>query len=292
MPLPWWFKISAKIALSRLPVPYSVWRRLNLFKHGDMYDPNHALSVFQAHFGRAAGERALLPGFRCLELGPGDSLFSGIVAKAHGASVTYLIDNGDFAIRDAQPYLRFADELGRFGLTLPDLANCRTREEVMDRCGVVYLTEGMRSLARIQTGSIDLFWSNVVLEHVPSAEFPVLIRELRRVVSDGGVGSHSIDLKDHLDGGLNNLRFSDQTWESALMSKSGFYTNRIRFGEMIDIFKQSGFFVRVIDVYRWDELPLDREKMAPRFARLPVEDLRISAFEALLLPRPARTPMG
>src|SRR2546426_11298751 len=36
MRIPWPLKIAAKVVLSRLPFPYSFWRRLSLFKHGDM----------------------------------------------------------------------------------------------------------------------------------------------------------------------------------------------------------------------------------------------------------------
>ena len=53
--------------------------------------------------------------------------------------------------------------------------------------------------------------------------------------------SHQIDLRDHLGGGLNNLRFSDSLWESNFFVKSGFYTNRISFDKMISIFENISF---------------------------------------------------
>jgi hypothetical protein len=64
--------------------------------------------------------------------------------------------------------------------------------------------------------------------------------ECRRVLSDTGVASHSVDLKDHLEGGLNNLRFSEKLWESDFFVNSGFYTNRIQFYEMLNHFKEPG----------------------------------------------------
>jgi len=41
------------------------------------------------------------------------------------------------------------------------------------------------------------------------------------------------------------MRFSTQAWESPLMAQSGFYTNRLRFSEMLNIFKEAGFRTEV-----------------------------------------------
>ena len=47
--IPWWARIGAKLVLSRLPVRYDLWRRLNVFAHGRMNHPEYALGVFQSH---------------------------------------------------------------------------------------------------------------------------------------------------------------------------------------------------------------------------------------------------
>ncbi|MEQ1546451.1 hypothetical protein [Methyloglobulus sp.] len=94
--VPWWLRIGIKIVLSRLPVPYSFWKRLHIFEHGDMDQHPRALGNFLMH-ARAAGvldEKQSLPhltigsDFNVLELGHGDSLFSIVVAKALGTSRT------------------------------------------------------------------------------------------------------------------------------------------------------------------------------------------------------------
>ena len=50
------------------------------------------------------------------------------------------------------------------------------------------------------------------------------------------------------------------------MSNSGFYTNRIRYSEMLDLFKQAGFEAEVAHTDRWATVPTPRRKMAPHFA--------------------------
>ena len=46
--MPWWAKIGAKVVLSRVPVPYGVWRRLGIFRHGDMGRPEQVAGAVLA----------------------------------------------------------------------------------------------------------------------------------------------------------------------------------------------------------------------------------------------------
>ena len=63
-------------------------------------------------------------------------------------------------------------------------------------------------LAHLPTNSVDFCLSNAVLEHVPKRDLALVAAELFRVLNRNGICVHRVDLKDHLGGGLNNLRFS------------------------------------------------------------------------------------
>ena len=81
--LPWWLKIIAKLILKRLPITYKRWRRVGLFQHGDMLDFKFALGVFENAYNKA---KPYLPDkFSTLELGPGDSLATALIAAAYGS---------------------------------------------------------------------------------------------------------------------------------------------------------------------------------------------------------------
>ena len=108
--------------------------------------------------------------------------------------------------------------------------------------------------------------------------------QLRRVMKPGGISSHRVDLRDHLGGALNNLRFSRPVWESSLMRSSGFYTNRIRFSTMLGEFRRSGFDVDVLNVERWGELPTPRARIVEPFRSMNDEELRVRGFDVLLKP--------
>jgi len=278
--LPWWAKIAAKLILSRLPFGYKLWQRLGLFRHGSMDQSNYLIRVFDAHLMRT-GLNGLLTGKTILELGPGDSIGTAVVAASYGAKAI-LIDSGAYAKKEVGLYKRIASDLASRGLSPPDLTHASTFEEVLKACNAEYMTNGLASYREIDTGSVDLIFSQAVLEHVRRHEFSQTMSECHRVLKKDGVASHRVDLKDHLDGGLNNLRFSERIWESPLFVNSGFYTNRLRCSQMIDMFQNSGFRIETMSQECWDSLPVDRSSMDCMFAQCSDDEIRIKGFEVVL----------
>lgn len=282
---PWWAKLFAKLLLARLPVPYSFWRKLNLFRHGEMNDPERAIRTFE-NFYRRARENSVIPqNFTMLELGPGDSILSGLVARSMGASQAWLVDAGAFADTDVAACHRTLALLEQRGHVALGLSDVTSVDNMLKRANVTYLTRGTASLCDIPDASVDLFWSQVVLEHVPHDEFPEFLRQLRRIVKPQGIGVHSVDFRDHLGNALNNLRFSRDTWEGRTFRHSGFYTNRIRPGTMRALFEDAGFDVEVVSETYWPEIPTPRSAMAEPFRDLPDAELRLAEYEVLLRPR-------
>lgn len=282
--IPWWAKIGAKMVLSRLPLDYRMWQKLGLFRHGYMDQSGYLSSVFHAHASRA-GIRSELAGKTVLELGPGDSVGTALVAASHGARAI-LIDVGAFAVGNADFYRRLAADLAAMGLNPPDVSQASSLDDVLKACDARYLTNGVRDLSHIETSSVDMVFSQAVLEHVRRHEFAEAMRECRRVLAADGVASHRVDLRDHLGGGLNNLRFSHELWESKFFVGSGFYTNRIRYSEMLSLFEQAGFCVDVLRVDRWDKLPIRRTSLDSSFGGLGDEELLVNGFDVVLKPIP------
>lgn len=281
MQIPWWAKLSAKLILSRLPFGYAVWQRLGLFRHGCMDSGEYAIRVFQSHVDKS-GLKHQLRGKRILELGPGDGIASAIMAAGYGARAI-IVDAGRFVREEIGTYLDLENILAEMGLSPVDLSACRDVDEILARCNSIYMTEGLESLRQIEPESIDLIFSQAVLEHVRKRDFLGTMRECRRILKPGGICSHQIDLRDHLGGALNNLRFSERLWESEFFAKSGFYTNRIQYSQMLLLFKQAGFDVEVTDIRRWNTIPTPRNRLAREFKDVLDEELCVSGFDVLLL---------
>ncbi len=273
-------KMGAKMVLSRLPLGYAVWRRVGVFRHGAMHDPQYAVGVYAKHHGLVADR--LEGEYTVLELGPGDSLATAAVARSYGAAGAILVDTGPWAETDFEPYRRLLDLLRQGGMSIPD---ARTVEEYLDHTNSRYLTDGLESLRGLPEDSVDFAFSHAVLEHVPKDEVPATLRELHRVLKPGGVMSHQVDLMDHLGGSLNNLRFSDCFWESDTVRKSGFYTNRLRHLDLLSMLDEAGFDVPWSDTAAWDSLPVPREKMAPPWRDTPEDELCVNLLRVVCVPK-------
>ena len=123
-----------------------------------------------------------------LELGPGDSLLTAIFSFAHNASASYLVDVNDFANKDLGVYYEAIDFLKKKGFNLKIVGkNFNTTNEMLDQFSSSYLTCGLESLKQIPNNSVDLVFSQAVLEHIPKSEFYETLIEIHRILKSEGV---------------------------------------------------------------------------------------------------------
>lgn len=271
--------------MSRIPFGYALWQRLGLFRHGQMDNSDYAIKIFRSHLQNAG---IINPkGMTLLELGPGDSIATAIIAAAYGAKPV-LVDVGAFVRTDMLPYMNLVSALSEEGLVPPDISKCTSVHEILIQCNAQYLTDGLKSLQQLENESIDLIFSQAVLEHIGYHEFHDTMLECYRLLKENCLCSHQIDLRDHLSNGLNNLRFSRALWESSLFSSAGFYTNRIRCNDMLEQFTQAGFQILNCTMQRWDSLPINRKQLNSEFRFKSDDELCISVFDVLLC-KPAVT---
>jgi hypothetical protein len=80
------------------------------------------------------------------------------------------------------------------------------------------------------------------------------------------------------------MRFSSSLWEKEWFAQnSGFYTNRIRFSEMVSICESIGFTVEVRNKRYWDFSPIKRNKLATEFKSLSDDDLLVSGAHLIMI---------
>jgi SAM-dependent methyltransferase len=285
--LPWWAKIVLKMVLTRLPVPHSWWRRIGVFRHGRLADDveRRGANFLQhlAHY-RSITDAPLR---HIVEIGPGDSVAGALWAKAHGVEQSWLIDVGRYAVDEPAHYRAAIECIARQGLTPPVLAPPGGVGSVLAATGALYRTDGVTAFAEIPDEAIDFVFSQAVLEHIPLGQFEPLLAESFRVLRPGGVASHMIDLRDHLGGALNNLRFSRRVWEWSVVARSGFYTNRLSHSEICRMTEAAGFIASTTHHLRWAELPTPRSALNHEFQARSDDELRIAGF-TLLLKKPQR----
>ena len=277
----WRFRIIVKILISRLPLDYKYWSSIGLFRHGAMDDLHYAWRVLNIHT-KDIGNKNLWKG---LEIGPGDSLLSAFLAPALGARSLTMVDSGDFAHKNEKKYCRQISQfLKKFpDKVLPEILNNYGVDRMLSSVGGSYYTHGITSLKELKSSSYDLIYSQAVLEHVRHDEFESTMQECFRLLKSDGVMSHEIDFKDHLGGGLNNMRFSTKMWEKDWFAAgSGFYTNRLRMPEIISICEKVGFLVEVRNFLCWDVSQIKRKHLAKEFNNLTDYDLSISKAHLIM----------
>jgi hypothetical protein len=216
-----------------------------------------------------------------LELGPGDAVSTAVIAAALGARETILVDAKSHARRDMAFSRALISYLAEQGLAVERFATAQTMPELLYLCNARYLTSGLRDLERLEPASIDFAFSTAVLEHIRLSEFVPTINALARAMAPRARAYHNIDLMDHLGRALNNLRFSEAVWESEFMARSGFYTNRIRMGSMLEIFARAGLACDIQHVSHFTSLPTERSKLSPEFQGLPEEELLVAWFNVV-----------
>lgn len=162
-------------------------------------------------------------------------------------------------------------------------------EDLFDRAGIRYTAPGDATATGLPAGSVDIFYSHAVLEHVPEPVVDALTREARRVLKPAGCFYALIGLHDHyacIDRSIskvNFLQYPDWAWELFVQNDLS-YHNRMRECEFLRIFTRWGGTIRHVvnqvdpaDVDRVRQMKLDR-----RFNDLTPEECAVTVTDLLL----------
>lgn len=143
----------------------------------------------------------------------------------------------------------------------------------------------------IESDSIDIVFSNSVLEHVPLQIIIELINESKRVLKKGGIMMHSVNCGDHyayFDKKItsnNYLKYTDEQWEK--WNNELLYQNRLRPSDFIDLVEQQGFDLVLIK--QKPSLPLldkfNYRDVADKFKKYSIEQLCTTSVDFVAMKR-------
>jgi SAM-dependent methyltransferase len=150
---------------------------------------------------------------------------------------------------------------------------------------VAYRAPCDASATGLPAGSVDVVFSNSVLEHVPPEVIVGCLVEARRILRSGGVVFHSVNCGDHyayIDRQvhqLNYLQFSDAKWRK--WNNRFLYQNRLRAVDFLDLAGQAGFTIEVntARAHPTRLRELDSVTVHPQFARYTREQLAITSLD-------------
>ncbi len=133
--------------------------------------------------------------------------------------------------------------------------------------------------------SIDVVFSNSVLEHVPPDVIDACLAEAFRILVPGGLVFHSVDCGDHyayVDPQINQLHFLQYTdGEWRWWNNKFLYQNRLRAVDFTQKARRAGFAIDVDTSRARPErlAQLDAIAIAPTFARYTREQLAITTID-------------
>jgi SAM-dependent methyltransferase len=180
--------------------------------------------------------------------------------------------------------------------TLSDrLANLREAASLEDLCaraGIEYRAPADAGATALPDASVDVVFSNSVLEHVTQEALDGLMLETRRILRPGGLAVHSVNCGDHyayFDASvspINYLRYTESQWR--LWNNELQYQNRLRANDFLASAERAGLEL-VLNMQRpRAELlaTFEPSSIAPEFRRYSREQLCTTSVDFV-----ARTPV-
>jgi ubiquinone/menaquinone biosynthesis C-methylase UbiE len=137
----------------------------------------------------------------------------------------------------------------------------------------------------LKDASVDVVFSNSVLEHVPGAVIEACLVESRRILRSRGVIFHSVNCGDHyayVDRTIDQLHYlgySARAWQ--FWNNAFLYQNRLRAVDFTRMAEKAGFSIEVdTSSARPERLAqLDAIAVHPEFARYSREQLAITSID-------------
>ncbi|HMF43453.1 MAG TPA: methyltransferase domain-containing protein [Polyangia bacterium] len=288
---------------------------------GDTQSARYCYSVWLRHLVTAFASGMKTHPRVVAELGPGDSLGVGLAALVSGAERYHAFDvvrhaqvkrnqavlaelielfrnradiPGETEFPEVQPLLpsyafprhvlgeeQLAAALGadRLARIADSVTNQNAAGSMID-----YRTRWFDDQA-IERASIDLLFSQAVLEHVD--DLPGSYRAMRLWIKPDGMISHQIDFRCHNTAGVWNghWRYADLTWR-LIRGRRSYLLNREPYSTHLRLLAENGFTFAGGATVRSDSL-IERGELASRFRHLTEQDLITSSALIQAVPHPA-----
>lgn len=225
------------------------WRKPDHSPDAIERDVAYALKIGNEYLDLLASRQLAISGATILELGPGYNYGAVLVLACHGANVAVADRFPTPWDDDYHPsFYRALRE--RLAVIQPQLAtmpiaNCLDASSAANVVRVI--AAPAENLWEVSTGSIDIVFSNAVLEHTESPAGTA--RELYRITRSGGYGIHQVDFRDHRDFSrpLEYLLLGADDFERMFAERHGECGRQIRHYEMRELFEKAGFKVAGFD---------------------------------------------
>ena len=292
---------------------FNQWRR-HRAGTGGSDSARYCYSVWLRHLSILSAAEFCISGARIGELGPGDSIGTGLAALLSGARAYVGLDIFPFA--NKANLLEICEELGtmyanrepipnqeEFPGVRPRLSSYTFPDRLIACSDIATKLETIKQELRngfavgklltyrvpwnsqdvIAPGSLDLIFSHAVLEHVDALD--QTYRDMAAWLKPGGYASHVIDFRaHHLSPFWNgHWAYSELQWK-LVRGHREFLLNREPLSTHLECARRSGF--KVLRIFRdVSDQGLPLSSLAPKFRQLSTEDSQTTGAVLILRKR-------
>lgn len=165
------------------------------------------------------------------------------------------------------------------------LCRSKTAEELLRSANITYSAPHDAANSGLPDASVDVVFSNSVLEHVPPEAIARIMKETRRILRPGGLAIHSANCGDHyayFDRSItqiNYLSYPERQWR--WWNNDLLYQNRLRPSDFLELAEQAGLRVVLEKKKPRPELlaKLPAMKIASEFKDYPPEQLASTSID-------------
>jgi SAM-dependent methyltransferase len=165
------------------------------------------------------------------------------------------------------------------------LKQAKTLAELLERARIEYHAPADATASGLPDESVDVVFSNSVLEHVPRETILRLMQESARVLRRGGLSIHSANCGDHYAyfdkniTAINYLTYSERDWR--LWNNELQYQNRLRPQDFLGLAEQAGLEIALKKHKPRADLldALPKLQIAPEFQHYPPEQLCCTSID-------------
>jgi SAM-dependent methyltransferase len=168
---------------------------------------------------------------------------------------------------------------------LGKLRKARGIDELLRAARIEYRAPGDGADTRLPDKSVDIVYSNSVLEHIPPEIIARIMKESVRILRPGGIAIHGVNCGDHYAyfdrsiSPINYLSYSERHW--ALWNNGLQYQNRLRPQDLLQIAETSGLEIILKKQQAKPQLlaKLKGMKIAPEFRKYSDEELACTSLD-------------
>lgn len=280
----WMVKAGVQSVLSRIPYGEQINHQLQRARAAE--DENRFTGVTGSLENLARHKP--IDGAVIVEAGTGWDALPTLWLSAKGAAQIHTYDHlPHLRLKRAKEAVQVLLETMPGNARLQAMLDAPSIGEFLAAGGIHYAAPADATRTGLPDGSVDIYYSYAVLEHVPEAIIDAMMTEARRVLKPDGVFSAVVGLHDHYAGmnGASNVNFLQYPeWMWALLVKNKFsYHNRLRERDFLDRLRTHG--ASILDVQsRTDPADLEqvrRMKIDRRFNGYTPEELAVHRTEVI-----------